>query len=343
MSFVNDLIADVGGTIADDEQGAAEFTGFIDTGCYALNALLSGSIFGGVPNNKILAFAGEPATGKTFFALSVVKNFLQMDPEAVVAYYDTEASVTAEMMRKRGIDTKRIILIEPTTIQEFRTHGIKLLDAYLQKKDRPPLMMVLDSLGMLSTTKEMEDTAEGKETRDMTKAQVIKGAFRVLTLKLAKAKVPLILTNHTYDSVGAYITQKVMSGGSGLKYAASQIVFLSKRKEKDGTEVVGNIVKCNMHKSRLSKENAIAELNLNYEKGLDKYFGLLPLCEKYGLIKKEGRQYVLADGRKVFGKVILENPEEVYTSEMLNRIDEAARKEYSYGGRTVLEESEEDF
>jgi RecA/RadA recombinase len=217
MSFFKNLvesIKDEDTNIVADGVGSAEYSGCIDTGSYILNAVLSGSIFGGVPNNKITAFAGESATGKTFFVLGIVKAFLDSNPTAGVMYYDTEAAVTKQMMESRGIDTKRVIVAEPDTIQKFRTHALKTLDYYEKGgADRPPFMMVLDSLGLLSTTKEMEDTAEGKETRDMTKSQTIKAAFRVLTLKLAKVKVPLIVTNHVYDIVGAYVPTKEISGG----------------------------------------------------------------------------------------------------------------------------------
>jgi RecA/RadA recombinase len=216
-SFIKNLveaIKDEDTSIVADGQGSAEFSGCIDTGSYILNAVLSGSIYGGVPNNKITAFAGESATGKTFFVLGIIKSFLDSDPEAGVMYYDTEAAVTRQMMEERGIDTKRVIVAEMDTIQRFRTHAIKTLEYYEKSgKDRPPFMMVLDSLGLLSTTKEMEDTAEGKETRDMTKAQVIKAAFRVLTLKLAKVKVPLLVTNHVYAAVGSYVPTNEISGG----------------------------------------------------------------------------------------------------------------------------------
>ena len=165
--------------------------------------------------------------------------------------------VTKSMVESRGIDSKRMVIMPVATVQEFRTQSLKVLETYQQtpEADRKPMFMCLDSLGMLSTTKEVEDTAEGKETRDMTRAQVLKAAFRVLTLKLGKAKVPMVVTNHTYDVVGSYIPMKEMGGGSGLKYAASSIVYLSKKKEKDGTEVVGNIVKIKNQKSRLTKEN----------------------------------------------------------------------------------------
>lgn len=194
----------ISASIVEDGVSAAEYTGCVDTGSYIMNAALSGSLYGGVPNNKVTGFCGESATGKSMFALAVVRSFLESDPEASVVYYDSEAAVTKAMMTARGIDTRRVLVVEPSTIQEFRTHAVKFLDAYNEMKDtaKTPMMFVLDSLGMLSTTKEMADTAEGKETRDMTKAQVIRATFRVLTLKLAKAGIPLILTQHVYAKIG---------------------------------------------------------------------------------------------------------------------------------------------
>ena len=337
MSFFRSIVEelkDEDTSIAADGTGSAEFGGFIDTGSYILNAVLSGSLYGGVPDNKVTAFAGESATGKTYFVLGVVRAFLEQNPTGGVVYYDTEAAVTKQMMESRGIDTKRIIIAEMDTIQKFRTHALRMIEAYdKQPKDkRPPMMMVLDSLGLLSTTKEMEDTTEGKETRDMTKAQTIKATFRVLTLKLAKVNVPMLVTNHVYDLVGSYIPMKEMGGGSGLKYAASTIAYLSKKKEKDGDgDVIGNIIKVKMHKSRLSKENQDVEVLLTYDKGLDKYYGLLELAEKYDIIKKVSTRYELPDGRKVFGKEIRSNPTEYFTEEIMAKLEECARKEYSYG------------
>ena len=204
------------------------------------------------------------------------------------------------------------------------------------------MMMVLDSLGQLSSTKEMEDTAEGKETKDMTKSQILKATFRVLNLKLAKIGVPLLVTNHVYDVVGAYIPTKEMSGGSGLKYTASTIVYLSKRKDKDGTEVVGNIVRCKLQKSRLTKENSQVEVKITYSTGLDRYFGLLDIAEKYGIIKKVSTRYELSNGVKVFGKNINEEPEKYFTKDILDQIDEACKKEFLYGqdGAGAVEDEE---
>lgn len=332
MNFLKDVTKGLDNTNLLSEGGnSSEYSGTIDTGSYILNAAISGSIYGGVPNNKITAFAGESATGKTFFVLGVLKRFLDDNPTGGVIYFDTEAAVTKDMMETRGIDTKRVAISEPSSIEEFRTNATRILTTYLDSDEKPPMMMVLDSLGMLSSAKELADVEAGTDKRDMTKAQLLRGTFRVLSLKLAKANVPLLVTNHVYDVVGAYIPTKEISGGSGLKYAASSIAMLSKKKDKDGTAVVGNIIKINMHKSRFTKEQTKVEVKLSFDKGLDRYYGLLDLAEKYNIIKKVSTRYELPDGRKVFGKAINENPEEYFTPEILAQLEEAAQAEFTYG------------
>ena len=336
-NFLKDIIKDVGNeyaTLVSEGIDSADVTSFIDTGSYSFNALLSGSIFGGLPSNKITAIAGEAATGKTFFALGICKNFLDKDKEAGVIYFESESAVSKEMIVSRGVDATRMVIVPVATVQEFRNQSIKILDKYLEQPEdkRKPLMFVLDSLGMLSTTKEMEDTAEGKETRDMTRSQIVKSTFRVLTLKLGKAKVPMIMTNHTYDVIGSMYPQKEMGGGSGLKYAASSIIYLGKRKEKDAdNEVIGNIIHCKNYKSRLTKENAQIDVRLTYKAGLDRYYGLLEIAEEEGIFKKVSTRYELPDGTKVFGKSINDEPEKYFTKEILKQIDEATKKKFLYG------------
>ena len=321
------------GGIVDDGVETGDVASFIDTGSYIFNALLSGSVNGGLASNKITALAGESATGKTFFLMGIVKSFLDNDPNAGVIYFESESAITKQMVIDRGIDPKRMVMMPVTTVQEFRTQALKVLDKYLERDeaDRQPMFLCLDSLGMLSTTKEVEDTAEGKETRDMTRAQVLKAAFRVLTLKLGRAKVPMVVTNHTYDVVGSMFPTKEMGGGTGLKYAASSIVYLSKRKEKDGTEIVGNIIHCKNHKSRLTIENKIVDVRLTYDKGLDRHYGLLELAEKYGVFKKVSTRYEMSDGSKQFGKAILNDPETYFTEDVMKQLDLAAETEFKYG------------
>lgn len=336
MSFLQSVIKELDNefaSVVEDGVATGDCESFVDTGSYILNALISGSIYGGLPANKITALAGESSTGKTFFALSIVKHFLSNNPDAQVIYFETESAVSKDMMVSRGIDVKRVGLVPVSTVQEFRTQSIKVVDEYtkLKKEDRPPLLFVLDSLGMLSTSKEIQDATDGKETRDMTRAQVIKSIFRILSLKLGQAGIPLIVTNHTYEVVGAYVPTKEMGGGTGLKYSASTILFLSKKKEKDGTEVVGNIIKVKAQKSRFTKENSEIETRLYYDsRGLDKYYGLLELGEKHGVFERKGNRYVVGES-SVYPSVILANPEKYFTEDILQALDECAQKEFLYG------------
>ena len=335
MNFLQDVVKEIGNeyaSLVSDGVAAGDTEQYIDTGSYIFNALVSGSIYGGVPGNKITAIAGESSTGKTFFCLGIVQHFLESNPDAGVIYFESESAITKDMIVNRGIDAQRMMIVPVTTVQEFRTQSIRILDKYLEQKeeDRKPMMFVLDSLGMLSTTKEITDSAAGAETRDMTRAQVVKAIFRVLTLKLGKANVPLLVTNHTYDVVGAYVPTKEMGGGSGLKYAASTIIYLSKSKEKDGKEVVGNIIKCKAQKSRLTKENSQVETRLYYDRGLDQYYGLLELGEKYGVFTRKGNRVVVGES-SVYPSVILADPEKYFTPEVMQALDECAAKEFKYG------------
>ena len=186
----------------------------------------------------------------------------------------------------------------------------------------------------MSSTKEIEDTAEGSETRDMTKAQIFKATFRVLNLKLAKAGVPLLVCNHVYAVVGSYIPQKEMSGGSGLKYSASTILNLSKKKERDNGEVIGNIIKVRTEKSRLTKENQLVECLLTYEKGLDRYYGLVELGVETGLFKKVSNRVELPTGEKIFAKVIYAEPGKYFTDEIMEELEKIAKEKFCYGIET---------
>ena len=303
---------------------------YISTGSYSLNALLSGSMYGGVPSNKITCLAGQESVGKTFFALSIAKNFLEENKENVIVYFESEGALTTNMITERGLDPDRFIVLPVATVEEFRTQCIKMVDG-LDKDTK--VMMFLDSLGNLSTRKEMEDSASGSDKRDMTRAPVVRGTFRTIALKLATKNIPLIITNHTYEKVGAYVPTQEISGGGGIKYAASVIVTLRKKKFKDGSEVLGNIIKMKLVKGRLTKEESTIEAMLDYQTGLDQYYGLVEIAEKYEIFKKVSTRFEMPDGTKVFEKAIVKNPEKYFTEDVMKRLEEAVFQEFNYGSK----------
>ena len=333
MDFLKDIVKEIGDDYTKLAADIDESESYVDTGSFIFNGLVSGSIFGGVSSNKITAIAGESSTGKTFFSLAVVKNFLDSNPDAYCLYFDTESAITKSLLEDRGVDTSRLVVVNVVTIEQFRSKALKAVDIYLKTKteERKPCMFVLDSLGMLSTEKEINDALEDKQVRDMTKSQLVKGAFRMLTLKLGQANIPMIVTNHTYDVIGAYVPTKEMGGGSGLKYASSTIIYLTKKKEKDGKDVIGNLVKAKTVKSRLSKENKEVTVRLFYDdRGLDKYYGLLELGELGELWKNVAGRYEM-NGKKVYAKEIYKNPEKYFTPEVMQALDEIANKQFNYG------------
>jgi hypothetical protein len=192
------------------------------------------------------------------------------------------------------------------------------------------MLLVLDSLGNLSTNKEMEDSESGSDKTDMTRARLIKAAFRTITLKLGVLGIPLLITNHTYDTQGMFST-KVQSGGSGVSYNNSISVFLGKSKEKDGDDVVGALIRSKLQKSRFTKENTQVEMKLYYDRGLDRYYGLLDLGLKYDIITKSKDKGYVIGGQVASEKVIYKNPEKYFTQEVMDQLEVAAKKEFSYG------------
>ena len=320
------LVSD--GLITGDKQG------FIGTGSYILNAQLSGSIYGGIPDNRVTAIAGEQATGKTFYAIGIAKDFLDNNEDGAVFYFDSEAAATTDLFKDRGLDPDRVWHFPVDTIEEFRTQMIRILDNLLKtpEGDRKPLLIVLDSLGMLASAKELDDALADKQVRDMTKSQTIKSVFRIITSKLGKLKIPMIVTNHTYKTMNPYGEPSDMGGGSGLKYAASTIMTLTKSKEKDTSkEVIGNIIKVKTYKSRLTKENTQIATRLFFDKrGLDKYYGLLELGEKHGIFTRKGNRIVVGES-SVYPSAILADPSKYFTPEIMQALDECAAKEFKYG------------
>ena len=171
MDFLKDIVKEIGDDYTRLAADIDETETFVDTGSYIFNGLTSGSIFGGVSGNKITAIAGESSTGKTFFALAVVKNFLDSNPGGYCLYFDTEAAVNKSLLASRGLDLSRVVVVNVVTIEEFRTKALKAVDIYLKTptEDRKPCMFVLDSLGMLSTEKEIRDALAMREGKPSAK------------------------------------------------------------------------------------------------------------------------------------------------------------------------------
>lgn len=256
---------------------------FIDTGNYLLNAQISGSLFGGFPNCRTVALAGETGTGKTFLALNACRQAQKAGYHVI--YCDSEAAVDTDTFKKFGVDPDKVRYQPINTPLEFKYFVANLIkamkDAREKKMKVPKIMLVLDSLGNLATTKERADALSKSEKKDMTKAQEMRSLFRIITMDLAEAKIPFIMTAHTYASVGSFIPMDVMSGGGGPLYNASVILFLYKSQlnvanaeaDKVGMKKTGIIVRSAPHKNRFARPITI-RFHISFYKGMNPYVGL---------------------------------------------------------------------
>jgi RecA/RadA recombinase len=256
---------------------------WIGTGNYLLNAQISGSIFKGIPNSRSIVFSGVSGCGKTFMILNALREAQAMGYYAI--YGDSEAAVDEELMVKFNIDPTRVRYQPLKTVIQTRHFIANLCQQLREKRDKgfevPKIMMIIDSLGNLATEKETADALSGSDKRDMTKQQNLKSMFRIITTDLAELKIPLLVTNHVYASIGGYFPSNVQSGGTGAIYNASIILEFTKAGLKDGDAEAadagqaktGLIITSKVVKNRFVKPIPI-KFHLSFYKGMNPYVGL---------------------------------------------------------------------
>ncbi len=288
FSKLNDFL----NTIAPDGEmldinPIARINEWIGTGSYILNAALSGSLFGGLPNRRSLVFAGEEGTGKTFIAMSICREAQKMGYTPI--YFDSEGAMDVEFAAKLGVDISNIRLQPVNTVEQFSHIAAQIVQQFKEakkKKETPPkVMIVLDSLGNLTSEKEKDDTVKGDNKRDMTKQQAIRKLFRVNGLEFAMQAIPFVVCNHVYDSMSMF-TSKEISGGGGIKYNASIIFQLGKGKLEDAEASkaakkkglgdkakVGVTIYVNPFKNRYTKPIPI-QFHIPFYKAINPFVGL---------------------------------------------------------------------
>jgi len=265
-------ISEYGNTL--DKSTISEIDHYIPTGNYHLNACLTGSLFGGYPNNRAVALAGPSGTGKTYLILNAIKQ-AQRQGYSII-FYDSENAVDKQLVEKFGIDPKTFRYEPCNTVQEFRSSVTAITDVLIEQKKKgiklPKIMVVLDSAGNLATQKEIDDAKTGSSKADMTRAKLLKSTFRIIMTQFGICKIPFLFTNHTYQTQDLF-SRQVGGGGTGPEYAASIILFLGKAKLKEGIEQTGIIVTAKPNKNRFAKPTPI-KFHISFNKGMNPYVGL---------------------------------------------------------------------
>ena len=257
-----------------DKSTISEIDHYIPTGNFNLNACLTGSLFGGYPNNRAVALAGPSGTGKTYLILNAIKQAQQIGYSIV--FYDSENAVDKALVEKFGIDASKFRYEPCNTVQEFRSSVTAITDVLIEQKAKgialPKIMVVLDSAGNLATQKEIDDAKTGSSKADMTRAKLLKSTFRIIMTQFGICKIPFLFTNHTYQTQDLF-SKQVGGGGTGPEYAASIILFLGKAKLKEGIEQTGIIVTAKPNKNRFAKPTPI-KFHISFNKGMNPYIGL---------------------------------------------------------------------
>jgi RecA/RadA recombinase len=327
----------------------SEVDEWIPTGNYLLNAQISGTLFGGVPNSRSFGVMGDPGTGKSFFCLNVVREAQKIGYDVI--YCDTEGAIDKSSAQKFGIDMGKIRYQPIQTVSQFQTFVANVLDLVKKSKaagSDPKILLVLDSLGMLSTDKELNDAMKGHNAADMgAKAKELRKLFRVITLDLTAAKIPLICTNHVYAG-GGYVPTKESSGGDGPIFAMSVVSFLSKAQLKDGAGTkTGIIVTSTLKKSRFTIPEQV-KFHISFAHGMNPYVGLQDYVtwEACGIERGKFEEVKGPDGKKMsvfkpsasstrwgvkhLGKTVASTElftDKVFTQEVLEQLDKNVIKD----------------
>lgn len=290
------------------ENSLSNVKEWIDTGSLALNAIISGSLYGGVPMGRLTGFIGPESCGKTLMANKIMANAQKKGMH--VAYFDTEGALDEDTATRLGCDSSKIKHVPTELTEQCRNQIVKFLDTVIEKKLQGKVLIVIDSLGNLITTQEKRKIEEGSDTPDMgNRAKALKAMMRAVTHSAAKANCPVIFTNHIYDDPSQLHPSaiKKQAGGSGPLYMASVIIQMAKKTEKAGDnknkdandtvtplskDINGLTLRAFTTKNRFVPPFLETEMYLNFRTGLNKYSGLLEMAEGYNIIEKSGHRYV---------------------------------------------------
>src|SRR5574344_484182 len=289
VSRLGELLKHISKTVPIYIETDVEEKEYISTGVYILDAAISGKLLdGGIASNRITSFAGESGTGKSYLAYSCIKEAQNKGYEVMLI--DTENAIDLIDFPKYGVDIDplKFHLIRCNKAEDIDVTLTQIIDSLKSDKmngiDISKTMIVLDSLGQMSSNKEKIDLLKGELKQDMTRAKALNALFRSVTVDLGYLKIPLLVCNQTYQTMD-FIPQEKQKGGNGLQYAASIICYLSKSKLKTGEEddldlgQSGINVTCKVQKNRMGKSKKV-KFNISFLNGMNPYTGLDYFCTK---------------------------------------------------------------
>lgn len=273
-----------------DSGKKREIKTWIDTGSYTLNALISGDMTKGFPGNRAVMLAGEQAVGKTFFAVyGFARPLVEMG--YFIFYIDTENALTDDTLISYGLPEGTFKIISQDVVEELKVNFDTILTQLEEARgksleNKNKCAFVLDSQGMLDTLKSRADIQKENYVNDMTAQKELKRLYRSILVRMGELEIPLLITNHVYANIGGYGDPTKVAGGSGGLYASTVILHMRKKQYKEGDIRKGTIITAKNIKSRICRDGLESSVYLNFEKGLNKWYGLHLFAVDADLIEK---------------------------------------------------------
>lgn len=257
----------------------------IPTRIYALNVALSGSLFGGLTEGELITLSAESKHFKSLFGLIMVESYLRFykDDDPVCIFYDSEGGSAKTYFNAIGIDETQVIRTPLKNIEQLKFDIMSQLNDIVENKDR--VIIFIDSVGNLASVKEATDALTENSAQDMSRPKALKALGRLITPELDDKKVPCIVINHVYDSIGPF-AKKIMGGGQGLMLSSNSVFFITKAQEKEGSDLAGYTFTLVAEKSRNIKEKSKIPITVKFDKGIDIYTGLLDIAQNTGHVIK---------------------------------------------------------
>lgn len=246
-----------------------------------LNVALSGAVDGGLTPG-LTVVAGPSKHFKSNLSLLMASAYMEKNPEAICLLYDTEFGITPEYLKAMNVDPERVLHTPVEHVEQLKFDLTRQLE---QIERGEKVVIVIDSIGNIASKKELEDALDGKSVADMSRAKAIKSLFRIATPYLTTRDIPMIVINHTYESMAMY-GGPTMSGGTGIYYSANTIFFMGRQQEKEGTQVAGYNFMIGVEKSRFVKEKTRLPLSISWDGGINKWSGLLDIGIELGWVRK---------------------------------------------------------
>lgn len=332
------------------EGSLSKVDGWINTGSYVLNAVISGSINKGIPKNRVTLFAGESMTGKTYIITKILANAQKEGLVPVI--FDTEGAIDSESASKLGLDTSKVKYVPCFTIEETRNTIYNFLTKVKESGQEGKFIIAIDSLANLENQLSIDRMGKESTSMDMgTRARAIKSLLKTCTNMSRLTKTTFVITNHTYDDPSAMYESMIKNqpGGKSVWYLSDVTVQLARKPEKDdGGKTVdsklavgqrnypGVILRALTVKNRFIRQYLQGEMYLSFESGLNKFYGLLDLAVGFGIVVQNGATYALADGTKLGYYKSWKDDEELWNTKILPVIEQKINSEWQYGNNDAV-------